>query len=60
MKFKAIIGEVHSFRALDKKEYLLTIRDNFYKLCINTYVLTPNLNRLSETVQIRGHNIWLR
>ena len=60
MKLKAIIGEVHSFRALDKKEYLLIIRDNFYKLCINTYVMTPHLNCLGETVQMRGHNIWLR
>ena len=22
------------------------------------HVVTPNLNRLDETVQMRGHNIW--
>ena len=22
------------------------------------YVVTPHLNRLDETVQMRGHNIW--
>ena len=48
------------FRALDKKEYLVIIRDNSCKFCIKTYVVTPHLNRLSETVQMRGHNIWFR
>ena len=47
------------FRALDKREYWVIIRDNFYKFCIKTYVVTAHLNRLDETVQIRGHNIWL-
>ena len=45
------------FRALDK-EYLLIIRDIFCKFCIKTYVMTPHLNRVGETVQMRGHNIW--
>ena len=45
-------------RALDKKEYLVIIRDNFCYFCIKAYVVTPHLNRLDETVQMRGHNIW--
>ena len=24
------------------------------------YVVTPQLNRLVETVQVRGHNIWFQ
>ena len=35
-------------RALDKKEYLVIIRDNFCFFCIKTYVVTPHLNRLGE------------
>ena len=55
-------------RALNKSEYmyLVIIKDNFCKFCINTYVVTPHLNRLddphlnhlNEMVQMRGHNIW--
>ena len=44
-------------RALDKREYLVIIRDNFCQFYIKTYVVTPHLNRLIETVQMRGHNI---
>ena len=47
-------------RALDKREYLVIIRDNFCQFCTKTYVVTPHLNRLSGTVQIRGHNIWFQ
>ena len=36
----------------------MIIRDNFCKFCIKTYVVTPHMKRLVETVQIRGHNIW--
>ena len=46
------------FRALDKREYLVIIRDNFCLFCFEPYVVTPHLNRLDETVQMRGHNIW--
>ena len=46
------------YRALDKREYLVIIRDNFYLFCFEPYVVTPQLNRLDETVQMRGHNIW--
>ena len=49
---------VHTSRDLDKREYLVIIRDNFCKFCIKTFVVTPHLNRLDETVQMRGHNIW--
>ena len=44
-------------RALDKREYLVIIGDNFCKFFIKTYVVTPHLNRLDKTVQMRGHNI---
>ena len=36
------------------------IRNNFCQFCIKPYVVTPHLNRLNETVQMRGHNIWFR
>ena len=42
---------------LDKREYLMIIQDNFSYFSIKPYVLTPHLNRLVETVQMRGHNI---
>ena len=45
-------------RAVDKREYLVIIRDNFCSFCLKTYDLTLHLNRLDETVQMRGHNIW--
>ena len=35
----------------------MIIRDNFCLFCIKTYVVTPHLNRLDETVQMMGHNI---
>ena len=41
------------YRALDKREYLVIIRDNFCLFCIKTYVVTPHLNCLDETVQMR-------
>ena len=47
-------------RALDKRKVLMIIRDNFNQFCIKSYNVTPNLNRLVETVQMRGHNIWLQ
>ena len=49
-----------NFRALDKREYLVIIRDILCISCIKTYVVTPHLNRLDETVQMRGHNICFR
>ena len=39
-------GSITSFRALDKKRYLMIIRDNFCKFCIKTYIVTPHLNHL--------------
>ena len=35
----------------------MIIRDKFCKFCIETYIVSPHLNRLDETVQMRGHNI---
>ena len=46
-------------KTLDK-EYLMIIRDNFCWFCINSYVVTPHLNCLNETVQMMGHNIWFQ
>ena len=31
--------------------------DNFSYFSLKLYVVTPHLNRLDETVQMRGHNI---
>ena len=49
-----------SFRGLSKGEYLLIIRDNFCQFCTKTYVVTPRLNCLDETVQMRAQNIWFQ
>ena len=38
----------------------MTIRDNFEDFCIKTHAVTPHLNRLDETVQMRGHIIWFQ
>ena len=35
----------------------MIFKENFCWVCIETYVVTPHLNRLDETVQMRGHNI---
>ena len=45
-------------RAVDKREYLVIIRDNICLFCIKTYVVTPHLNCFEETVEMRGQNIW--
>ena len=34
--------------------------DNFSYFSLKHYVVTPYLNRLVETVQMRGHNIMFR
>ena len=60
-KLKHVIFHTEQgIRALDKQEYLVIIRDNFCFFYIKTYVVTPHLNRLNETVQMRGHNICFR
>ena len=41
-------------RALDKREYLMIILDNFSYFSMKLYVVTPHLNRLIEMVQMRG------
>ena len=48
------------FRALDIRENLMIIKDNFGKFCIKTYVVIPHLNCLIEAVQMRGYNIWFK
>ena len=40
--------------------YLVIIRDNFSTFCTKIYVVTPHLNRLDETIQMRGHSIWFQ
>ena len=42
-------------RALGKGEYKMIIFSHF---SLKPYVVTPHLNRLIETVQMRGHNIY--
>ena len=37
----------------------MIIRDKFCLFCFEPYVVTPHLNRLNETVQMRGHNMVL-
>ena len=37
----------------------MIIGDNFCYFCTNTYVKTPLLSHLYETVQMRGHNMFL-
>ena len=36
----------------------MIIRNNFCKFCVKTYDVTPHVNCLNETVQMRGHSIW--
>ena len=50
--------KVSMFRAPDKREYWMIIRDNFSYFSSKPYVVTRHLNRLNETIQMRGHNIW--
>ena len=52
--------KVSFVRALDKRKYLVIIRDNFCEFCLKTNVVTPHLNRVNKTVQMKGHNIWFR
>ena len=37
----------------------MIIWDTCRSLCIKTYVVNPNLSRLDQTAQMRGHNIWV-
>ena len=48
--------EIH-FRALDRRRCLMIIQNNFSYFSSKPYVVTPHLNGLIETVQMRGHNI---
>ena len=50
-----LLKEILCLKALNKKEYLMIL---FFYFSSKAYILTPSLNRLVETVQIRGHNIW--
>ena len=35
----------------------MIFRDYLSQFCIKAYIVTPYLNRLDETVQMRGHSI---
>ena len=35
----------------------MIIEDNFSYFSLKPYIVTPHLNRLDKTVQMRGHNI---
>ena len=59
LKWTFCSNQLHlPIRSLDKREYLVIIRDSFCQFCIKTYVVTPHLNCL-ETVQMRDHNIMI-
>ena len=47
-------------RAPDKREYSMIIEGQFSYLTLKLYVVAPHLNRLIETVQMRGHDIWFQ
>ena len=38
----------------------MIIRDNFSYFSLKPYVVTPHLNRLNKTVQLKGHNVWFK
>ena len=50
------IGKHQEFatRSLDKGVF----DDNFSHFSSKPYFVTTHLNRLVETIQMRGHNIW--
>ena len=48
------IPVAYKYRALDKTEHLVIIFSSFFS---KLYVVTPHLNCLVETVQMRDHNI---
>ena len=52
--------QIFKVRGLDKREYLVIIRDIFCQFCTLTYVVIPQLNHLDKTVQIKVHNIWFQ
>ena len=60
MPFYLVLSSAALVRGLDKREYLVIIRDIFCQFCIKTYVVTPHLNHLDMAVQMRGHNIWFQ
>ena len=36
----------------------MILKDNFSYFSLKPYVVTPHLNRLMETVQMRSHNMY--
>ena len=51
-------------RALDKREYLVIIRDNFCQFCTKSYVVTPHVttydfNEKIEKLSLNFHQILL-
>ena len=44
-------------KALDKREYLMIIRDHFCQFCIKSYVVTPNPDGSDEVSQ---HKVSMR
>ena len=47
---------VHN-RALDKREYLVIIEEQFSYFSLKPSVVISHLSRLNETVQMRDHNV---
>ena len=54
----SIVTQFKDSGSLDNREYLAIIEDNFCSFSMKTYVVTPHLNRLDKTDQMRGNNIW--
>ena len=47
-----------NYRALYKRGYLMIIEGISSYFSLKPYVVTPHLNRLDETVRMRGHYIY--
>ena len=49
-------------RALDKKEYLVIIKDYFCQFCMKAYVVTPHLNCFEQDSSVEGsqHTVSIR
>ena len=57
MQHLVCLSQSSQIRAVDKRKYLKIISANFSYFSFKPYVVTPHLNRLIETVQMRGHNL---
>ena len=54
---KCVLTIFFDIRDLDKRGYRGYFKDNFAFYLMKPYVVTPYLNSLHNTVQMKGHNI---